>query len=131
MKKTPLVAVIAIALVILVGGTYDSNAYETASISIDGMRCGGCTSKVETVLSGKAGVRTVSVDLETSLATVEYYPSKVDQAELVAAVAGAGFTAAACDLSKKKAEGASCNTKKAKTASTGASCGTKDKKTAI
>ena len=137
MKKTPFIAIVAVALVILVGGSYDGNV-ETASISIDGMRCGSCSSKVETALSNQAGVKAVSVDLDAKLATVEYYPSKVGKAELVTAVSNAGFTAgeAACDYSAKKAKaaaGASCDysTKKAKTAAAGASCATKAKKTAI
>ncbi|MEE2877099.1 MAG: heavy metal-associated domain-containing protein [Candidatus Neomarinimicrobiota bacterium] len=139
MKKTPLIAIVAVALVILVGGNYDG-AVETASISIDGMSCGSCTSKVETVLSKQAGVKTVSVDLDAKLATVEYYPSKVAKAELVTTVSKAGFTAseAACEYSTKKAktaaaEGASCDysAKKAKTAAEGASCSSKAKTKAI
>ena len=137
MRKTPFIAIIAVALVILVGGSYEGTV-ETASISIDGMRCGSCSSKVETTLSNQAGVKAVSVDLDAKLATVEYYPSKIGKSELVTAVSSAGFTAgeAACDYSAKKAKaaaGSSCDysTKKAKTAAAGASCATKAKKTAI
>ena len=138
MKRTPFIAIVAVALVILVGGSYDGTL-ETASISIDGMRCGSCSSKVETALSNQAGVKAVSVDLEAKLATVEYLPSKVGKAQLMTAVANAGFTAGevACDYSAKKAKtaatGASCDysSKKAKTAAAGALCATKTKKPAI
>ncbi|MBH32011.1 MAG: hypothetical protein CMG71_08550 [Candidatus Marinimicrobia bacterium] len=137
MKKIPFIAILAVALVILVGGNYNGSV-ETASISIDGMRCGSCSSKVETALSNHAGVKTVSVDLDAKMATVEYYPSKVGKAQLVTAVSNAGFMAneAACDYSTKKAKaaaGSSCDysAKKAKTAAAGASCTTAKKKTAI
>ena len=117
MKKTSFIAMIALALVILVGGTYDSGSVETASISIEGMTCGGCSSKVETALSAKSGVKNVSVDFDSKLATVEYYPSKVEKTELLSIVSNAGFIAneASCDYNSKEAkatvEGASCGSK--------------------
>ena len=122
MKKTSFFAIIIIALVILVGGTYEAETVETASISVEGMRCGACCTKVETALAGQNGVKTVSVDLETKFATVEYYPAKVAKTELVKAVSDAGFAVneAACDYSAEKAqavtEGAACNRKSKKKA---------------
>ena len=110
MKKTSFFAIIVIAMVILVGGTYEAETVETASISIEGMRCGACCTKVETV------------NLETMFATVEYYPAKVAKAELVKAVSDAGFAVnkAACEYSAEKAkaaaEGATCNFKSKKKA---------------
>ena len=122
MKKTSFFAIIAVAMVILVGGTYETKTVETASISIEGMRCGSCSTKVETALAGQAGVKTVSVNLETKSATVEYYPAKVAKAELIKAVSEAGFAVneAACEYSAEKAkaaaEGAACNIKSKKKA---------------
>ena len=122
MKRTSFFAIIIIAMVILVGGTYEAETVETASISIEGMRCGACGTKVETALTGKNGVKTVSVNLETKFAIVEYYPAKVAKADLVKAVADAGFAVneAACEYSVEKtkaaAEGASCNLKSKKKA---------------
>ena len=63
MKRTSFFAIIIIAMVILVGGTYEAETVETASISIEGMRCGACCTKVETALTGKNGVKTVSVNI--------------------------------------------------------------------
>ena len=91
MKKTSFFAIIIIAMVILVGGNYDAGTVETASISVEGMRCGACCTKVETALAGQNGVKTVSVNLETKFATVEYYPAKVAKSALVKAVSDAGF----------------------------------------
>ena len=123
MKKTSFFAIIAVAMVILVGGTYEAETVETASISIEGMRCGSCSTKVETALAGQAGVKTVSVNLETKSATVEYYPAKVAKAELIKAVSEAGFAVneAACEYSAEKA----------KAAAEGAACKFKSKKKAI
>ena len=122
MKKTSFFAIIIIAMVILVGGTYEAETVETASISVEGMRCGACCTKVETALVSQNGVRTVSVNLETKFATVEFYPAKVAKSELVQAVSDAGFAVneAACEYSSEKAkvaaEGAACNLKSKKKA---------------
>tara|TARA_Y100001949_G_scaffold156539_1_gene145488 strand:+ start:721 stop:1092 length:372 start_codon:yes stop_codon:yes gene_type:complete len=122
MKKTSFFAIIIIAMVILVGGTYEAETVETASISVEGMRCGACCTKVETALASQNGVRTVSVNLETKFATVEFYPAKVAKSELVQAVSDAGFAVneAACEYSSEKAkvaaEGAACNLKSKKKA---------------
>ena len=122
MKKTSFFAVIIIAMVILVGGSYEAETVETASISVEGMRCGACCTKVETALASQNGVKTVSVNLETKFATVEFYPAKVAKSELVQAVSDAGFAVneAACEYSSEKAkvaaEGAACNLKSKKKA---------------
>ncbi len=123
MKKTSFFAIIIIAMVILVGGTYEAETVETASISVEGMRCGACCTKVETALASQNGVRTVSVNLETKFATVEFYPAKVAKSELLQAVSDAGFAVneAACEYS----------TEKAKVAAEGAACNLKSKKKAI
>ena len=122
MKITSFFAIIIIAMVILVGGTYEAETVETASISVEGMRCGACCTKVETALASQNGVKTVSVNLETKFATVEFYPAKVAKSELVQAVSDAGFAVneAACEYSSEKAkvaaEGAACNLKSKKKA---------------
>ena len=122
MKKTSFFAIIIIAMVILVGGTYEAATVETASISVEGMRCGACCTKVETALASQNGVKTVSVNLETKFATVEFYPAKVAKSKLVQAVSDAGFAVneAACEYSSEKAkvaaEGAACNLKSKKKA---------------
>ena len=122
MKKTSFFALIIIAMVIIVGGTYEAESVETASISVEGMRCGACCTKVETALASQNGVKTVSVNLETKFATVEFYPAKVAKSELVQAVSDAGFAVneAACEYSSEKAkvaaEGAACNLKSKKKA---------------
>jgi copper chaperone CopZ len=67
-------------------------------IKVEGMMCGGCTSRVEAALKAMAGVRAVSVSLEAKLATVELAaPSLMDAVgqlpALVEAVKALGFEA--------------------------------------
>lgn len=48
-------------------------------VKIEGMKCGGCSSRVEEALSGMAGVAGVRVDLDAKLATVDVHaPSLLD-----------------------------------------------------
>jgi copper chaperone len=67
---------------------------ETIQLKIGGMSCGHCKSAVENALRGQQGVRAATVDLERGAAEVEYDPSSVSPAQLTAAVAEEGYTAA-------------------------------------
>lgn len=60
-------------------------------ISIEGMRCGHCSSNVEKALSAVAGVSAVTVDLAAKSASVEAEES-VSDADLKKAVDDLGFT---------------------------------------
>jgi P-type Cu+ transporter len=62
-------------------------------LAIGGMTCASCASRVERKLNRIEGVR-AAVNLATERAAVEYDPSTVDRAGLVAAVEAAGYTAA-------------------------------------
>ena len=59
-------------------------------ISIEGMRCGHCTSNVEKALRGVPGVSEVTVELEAKTATVEAADGVTDEA-LRKAVDDLGF----------------------------------------
>ncbi len=52
-----------------------------------------CASKVEDVLSSLPGVISVSVNLEESVASVEYDPASVDLDIMIAAVKEVGYAA--------------------------------------
>jgi copper chaperone CopZ len=60
------------------------------TISVEGMTCEHCEQTVEEALSGVSGVTGVTVDREAERADVE---GDADEAELVQAVEGAGYTA--------------------------------------
>ena len=60
------------------------------TVSVTGMKCGGCTSSVEKALNALPGAQNVEVSLEQKTATI----SGVDDVNLViAAIKEAGFEA--------------------------------------
>ncbi len=63
------------------------------SLAIDGMTCASCVSRVEKALLRVPGVLRAEVNLATETATVTAATRQIDQAALVAAVAGAGYAA--------------------------------------
>ena len=76
----------------------------TIRLSLSGMSCAGCVSRVETALNGVAGVTSANVNFAEHTATVE---GDVPVATLVDAVSDAGYGAAelrdADDESEKEA----------------------------
>jgi len=64
-----------------------------AKLNVTGMTCGHCQAKVEKALKGVSGVYTAIVDLEDGEAEVDFNDDAVTAADLIAAVAKAGYTA--------------------------------------
>src|SRR5665648_784131 len=62
-----------------------------AVLPILGMTCASCVSRVERALRKPAGVLRADVNLATEKATVTYIPGQASHADLVAAVAAAGY----------------------------------------
>jgi copper chaperone CopZ len=67
-------------------------------VKVEGMKCGGCSSRVENVLKAMDHVKGVQVDLETKLATVEVEaPNLIDAMNMlptfVQAIKDLGFEA--------------------------------------
>lgn len=60
--------------------------------SVQGMTCDNCVRHVEKALKHVTGVVSVTVDLASQRATVEYDPAVASREALVAAVAEAGYT---------------------------------------
>lgn len=60
-------------------------------LPITGMTCANCSRTVERTLNRIDGVVAAGVNLATEKATVEYVPGLVRQADLVAAIEGAGY----------------------------------------
>ncbi|MCB9779321.1 MAG: heavy-metal-associated domain-containing protein [Alphaproteobacteria bacterium] len=63
------------------------------SLTVAGMHCGDCSTKVTAALQGVDGVIAVAVDYQTGAAEIAYDAAKVDVAALVSAVEGTGFQA--------------------------------------
>ncbi|MEI6724658.1 MAG: heavy metal translocating P-type ATPase [Actinomycetes bacterium] len=75
--------------------TVEAAGYEVvtaqAVLPILGMTCASCVSRVERALRKPAGVLHADVNLATEKATVTYIPGQASHADLVAAVAAAGY----------------------------------------
>ena len=65
---------------------------ETLSLSIQGMSCGGCASKVSAALKSMPGTTVEAVAVGS--ARVLFDPKKTTDGALIAAVNNLGFTAA-------------------------------------
>ena len=65
------------------------------TLSIEGMTCNGCVKHVDAALRGVAGVSAVEVKLADNVAKVVHDPEQSPIASLIAAVAEAGYEAAA------------------------------------
>jgi Cu+-exporting ATPase len=72
-----------------------ARAGATASLAIGGMSCQSCALSIAKALRGLEGVRSARVSYATNSATVEYDPDRVRAGDLVAAVEGVGYSAAA------------------------------------
>jgi len=81
----------------------------TERLTIAGMICGGCTSKVTNALKTVAGVNDVSVSLSDAAATVQYDERLTSPEQLKAAVKGAGYGVDVTDTAQKsKGKGGCC-----------------------
>jgi Cu+-exporting ATPase len=63
------------------------------ALAIKGLHCAACVGRADQALQQVPGVTAVAVNLATELAEVTFDPAQVGVAELVAAVAGAGYEA--------------------------------------
>jgi len=63
----------------------------TEQLTVTGMTCGGCVTKVTRALKATTGVGDVKVSLASGEATVQYDESLVSPVQLKSAVKGAGY----------------------------------------
>jgi Cu+-exporting ATPase len=61
------------------------------ALPVSGMTCGSCVARVERALAAVPGVTSVSVNLATDTALVDYDPARLDGATLAAATVAAGY----------------------------------------
>ncbi|KMJ56858.1 ATPase P [Bacillus sp. LL01] len=66
---------------------------EKAEFLITGMTCAACSSRIEKVLGKMEGVNTANVNLALESGTVEYNPSKLKPADIIARIEKAGYGA--------------------------------------
>jgi copper-transporting P-type ATPase V len=71
---------------------------KTVELSVGGMHCSACATRIQGALSSHAGVVSAAVNLATNRAFVAYDSTAVDSDELCDAVAGIGYTASPPDV---------------------------------
>ena len=76
-----------------ISATPEVQLFETVTLDVQGMTCGGCAIGVRTVLKRLPGVSKAVVQYETHRAVVTYDPSKVTVRQMVAAIATLKYTA--------------------------------------
>lgn len=69
-----------------------STTFTELTLPIHGMTCLGCVANVQLTLGDLPGVHQAEVDLSTKQARVSYDPAQVGRAQMVAAVAEAGYS---------------------------------------
>jgi len=60
-------------------------------LTINGMTCTGCSSRLQRVLEATDGIRAASVVLETKQASIEYDDTKIDHEAIHSFITDSGF----------------------------------------
>jgi len=61
-------------------------------LKVDGMKCGGCSGRLQRVLEGTDGVKSAQIVLETKQVTVEYDAGSIELAAIHEVINDAGFS---------------------------------------
>jgi len=69
-------------------------AIQTVKLSTPTVQCDMCKTKIETYLKRYDGVNTVSVNVKKKETTVKYITDRINEEEIKAAIANAGYDAA-------------------------------------
>ena len=64
---------------------------ESVSLTVTGMKCGGCENNVTTKLLALAGVVSAKASHQAKLVDIEYDPLQTDLDEIEDAISAAGF----------------------------------------
>ncbi|XP_054978390.1 copper-transporting ATPase 1 isoform X2 [Sorex araneus] len=73
---------------------------QETTINIDGMTCNSCVQSIESVISKKAGVKSICVSLANSNGTIEYDPLLTSPETLREAIEDMGFDATVSDMNE-------------------------------
>jgi periplasmic mercuric ion binding protein len=86
-----------LSLLIAAGFSLSSNAQtkavQTVKISTPTVQCESCKNRIETYLKRYNGVSTVSVNYKKKETTVKYITDRINEEEIKAAIANAGYDA--------------------------------------
>ncbi len=62
-------------------------------MKIEGMHCGACATGIQMIVSGLDGVKSVFVDYDKKVGTVEFDPAKVSKETIFKSIAELGYRA--------------------------------------
>jgi copper chaperone len=65
---------------------------ESASLTVTGMKCGGCENNVTTKLKSMAGIISATASSKDKLVNVEFDSQKIDLKAIADAITDAGYT---------------------------------------
>jgi len=65
---------------------------QQVELKVDGMKCSGCSGRLQRVLEATDGVNRAEIVLETKQVTVEYDTGRVDIGGIHEAITDAGFS---------------------------------------
>lgn len=68
---------------------YISNTLE---LTVDGMRCGGCSGRLQKALDGTEGIQSSNIVLETKRVTVSFDPVRINAAGIRERIEQTGFS---------------------------------------
>lgn len=95
------------ALFLAVAMTVMAATYKTETIKVPSVQCGMCKQRIESALMKMKGVKSISVDVESKVATVKYDASKLTVAKIERAISNAGYDANTIKANKKALKGLS------------------------
>jgi len=61
-------------------------------LTINGMTCTGCSTRLQRILQASDGIRTASVTLDTQQASIEYDAAQIDRETIHSIITDAGFS---------------------------------------
>lgn len=64
----------------------------TLELTVDGMTCGGCTSRLKRLLEGAEGVKSTHIVLDTGQVSVDFDASRIGVDAIESVISDAGFT---------------------------------------
>lgn len=91
MKK--IVVSFAATFVLWLGASAQVKALQTAKISTPTIQCDMCKNKIETYLKRYDGVQSITVNVKKKETTVKYITDRINDEEIKAAIANAGYDA--------------------------------------
>ena len=85
------------SIIAFIGFSINSDAQtksvQTVKINTPTVQCGSCKSKIETYLKRYNGIMTVNVNYKKKETTVKYVTDRINEEEIKAAIANAGYDA--------------------------------------